>query len=175
MANGKTNLLIPDITTSRVGLAFLFTAVIGLGLSLVAAGIVGVISLSQYRSKVEAARQAFRTGKISAATSNEKANPGAIAFYLGDTFAGALAEDGSYASASTPPPEGPLALLFLNPTQNPYPTTVEFLAQKVTLETNSGSITICVPKITGEKNLWVSKSGNTYLDSSLTTLARSCR
>lgn len=170
----KTNLLIGQFVTTRIGLIFIYTTVVGLGFALIAAGSLAFVSRSERLAKLEAAKQAHRASSVTEAVSNEKANPGTIGVYLADTFAGALTDDGIYSPAAEAPPEGPLALFFINPTDTPLPTIAEFPAQRITLTTNTGTLTACTPKITAEATLWVSKNGSTFYDNFLTQPARNC-
>lgn len=171
----KTNLITGELTTTRIGLIFMFIAVVALGISIVAAGAVALSNIQQRRAQLAAAqRNVFQTTAISQAVSNEKANPGAIAFYLNRQFAGAINEEGTYSPAAEPPAGGPLAVLFLNPANTPLPTTVEFPAQTLTMTTDATTLTVCIPRITGGFNVWVTKTGSTYYDETLTKLARSC-
>lgn len=169
-----TNLLIGTFSTSKVGLAYMFVAVAGLGFALIAAGSLAFISSSELKAKLESAKNAFRASQVQAIVSNEKANPGTLAVYLNDTFAGALTDDGVYSPAEKVPPEGPLAILPVNPTDTALPTNAEFPAQSLTITADTGTLTVCLPKITGGRTLWVGRNGNTYLDLYLTQLARAC-
>lgn len=170
----KTNLITGQFTTTKFGLTFLYVTVVSLGLSIVAAGAIAIIGLNERQAIRESAATAFRAASISAATSNENANPGIIAFYLNDTFAGAITENGEYSPAADAPPEGPLAVHFANPTTATLPTTVEFMPQTIALTTNAGTIKVCVPRITGDKTIWVNKDGDTFSNAVLTERARSC-
>ncbi len=172
--NVKTNLITSQFITTKVGLTFLFITVISLGFALLASGALAIISRSERRALIEASQSAWRANSISAVVSNEKANPGIIAFYLNDAFAGAIPEDGEYSPAADAPPEGPLAIRFVNPVNTALPTTAEFPAQTLTLTADTGTLRICTPRMTGDKTLWVSKSGSTFYNSFLTERARSC-
>ncbi|MBI4093216.1 MAG: hypothetical protein HY420_04805 [Candidatus Kerfeldbacteria bacterium] len=173
--NIKTNLLTGELTTTRIGLIFLFTAVVALGVAIIASGAVALSNFQQRRAQLEAAqRNVFRISALHQAVSNEKANPGVIAFYIDRKFAGAINEEGAYSPAADPPTGGPLAILFLNPANTALPTTVEFSPQTFTLTTNAERLVVCVPRITGGNEIWVAKTGSTYFDETLTKLARSC-
>lgn len=170
----KTNLLIKDLTTSKIGLLYLFTAVFCLGLGLLAAGSIALIGNSQHRARLESAKKAYRAVRIDTFSSNEKANPGNIALYLNDSFAGALTDDSQFSPALEVPPEGPLALLFLNPTTTQLPTNAEFLPQTFTSSSGDSRLTICTPRVTGGTTLWIRNDGASFRDSFLTQLARAC-
>lgn len=170
----KTNLLVSEVTISRVSLLFLFVTVCSLGLALIATGVIAVLGKTSERVRLAPPKEAFQASKLVTAESNEKANPGSIGLYLGEKFAGAILENGSFSLSLEPPPAGTLALLFLNPTTTPLPTTVEFPAQKISVFTNTGKTVVCIPPVAGDTTLWVNTSGNTYLDQQLTKLARSC-
>lgn len=172
--NVKTNLITSQFITTKVGLTFLFITVISLGLAIIAAGALAIIGRNERRALIEASQSAFRANAISAVVSNEKANPGVIAFYLNDVFAGAIPENGEYSPAADAPPEGPLAVHFVNPVKTALPTTVEFPAQTLTMTADTGTLRVCTPRMTGDKTLWVSKSGATFYNSFLTERARGC-
>ncbi len=178
MPNEKTNLLIHDVTTTKVGLAFLFVTVVSFGLALVATGTSIMIDRSATKARqLEAIKQAFRATVITNADSNEKANPGVVAFYLNGKFAGAITENSSYAAAEEPPPEGPLAISFLNSSSTALPTTVQFPPQTIKLTADTGALTVCTPAMTGgsgEQTVWVTRTGSTFYDEAFTRLARNC-
>ncbi len=140
MPDSKTNLL-GHLTSSRFGLGFLYVTVIALGLALLGMGAMAFISDAQQRARDEAAKHAFRAGTITAAVSNEKANPSSIALYLNDEIAGAIHENGQYSpTEQQPSTAGPMALLFLNPTNTPLPTTVTYQAQRIAVSTDHGVV-----------------------------------
>lgn len=170
----RANLLLRARST-QLGLGFLFVTVFALGLVLVGLGAISLATALQSQSRSNAALTAATVATIEDARSNEKANPAAIAFYLGDAFAGAIHEDGTYASAEQPPSNGgALAVLFLNPTNTALPTTVRYQAQSITLKTDATTMTICVPSVDGGTSLWVDRAGSTFRNPGLTTLARRC-
>ncbi len=175
MPNIKENFLSHIPKTNRYGLIFMFVAVIGLGLALLTSGTVAVTHMiQQHNHDVYARKIIYQPAAVKSAVSNEKANPGNIAFFLGGKYAGAILEDGSYVTAQTAPAQGTLTILVMNPTTTNEPTSVLFPAQKITITDDSGTVTACVPSADGNRLLWVDKSGNTYLEPKLTLRARSC-
>jgi hypothetical protein len=175
MATIKDNFLTHFTSTNIVGVVFIFVAVIGLGLALVTSGTIAITHAIQRHNHNEYAKKIiYQPATIQSAVSNEKANPGAIGFFLNGTFAGAITEDGTYTAAETAPAQGTLTILLINPTDSAQPTTVRFPAQQITITDENGTITACLPAMDGDRVLWVDRSGNTYLESSLTLGARSC-
>ena len=175
MENEKSNLLAHLTSYSRSGLIFLYITVIGLAVALVCAGtLVITVSIQRHNHLERAKKIIYKPTAIVSASSNEKANPGVIAFYLNNRIAGGLLEDGSYSATSQAPEGGPLAIYFLNPSAASQPISVRFPSQKITIKDTTGELTICTPAINAKHTLWVDKNGTTYLDSILLHLARSC-
>ncbi|MBI4090124.1 MAG: hypothetical protein HY421_01860 [Candidatus Kerfeldbacteria bacterium] len=169
----SNNLLRHYVVPSNVGVLFIFIAIVGLGLTLIATGVLALVEYRQERSAA-AGRSPLTASTIVAATSNEKANPGPIAFYLDRRLAGGLLPDGTFSPPEEPPSAGPLAILFLNPTDTTLPTTVQFPAQTISVDTESGATSVCTPAISGDKVIWAAQDGSTYLDAALKLRLRSC-
>lgn len=169
------NLAVREGSTTKISLLYLFTTVCALGLTLVGIVVYLVLDRSQDRAILQAADQnILRASSISTVTSNEKANPSTIGFYLNEQFAGALTADGSYDRAVEAPPEGPLTIYYINPTDTTFPVDALFPAQRFRITTDTGAVEACTPAIHGETLLWVSRTGSTFFDQNLTNLARSC-
>lgn len=169
----SNNLLRHYVVPSNVGVLFIFVAIVGLGLTLIATGVLALVEYRQDRSTA-AGRSPLTAATIVGAASNEKANPGPIAFYLDRRFAGGLLEDGTFSPPDEAPSAGSLALLFLNPTDTTLPTNAQFAAQTITLDTEAGATTVCTPNLTGGKVIWAAQDGSTYLDTALKLRLRSC-
>ncbi|MBI4426704.1 MAG: hypothetical protein HY567_03940 [Candidatus Kerfeldbacteria bacterium] len=169
----KNNFLQQYVTHSNIGVIFIFVAILGLGLTLLATGALALVEYNRDRA-TSTRRQPLTVTALSSAVSNEKANPGPIAFYLNRRFAGGLLEDGTFSPPNETPPAGPLAILMLNPAETTLPTTVQFASQSIIIDTPSGATTVCLPQTTGGKAVWVAKDGSTYLDAALKLRLRSC-
>ncbi len=175
MPSVKENFLPRLIKTNTAGLVFMFAAVISLGIALFATGTIALTDMIQRRNHKEYAKTIiYQPSVVKSASSNEQANPAVIGLFLDNKYAGAIIEDGSFAAAETPPAQGPLSILLMNPNDTGQPTSVRFPAQKITITDDTGTVTACLPAMDGNRLLWVDKSGNTYLDPALTLRARSC-
>lgn len=167
--------LLPFRSNTRVGLGFMFVAVLALAAALLVAGGLAIASGLQSRSRSEYAKKnLLKVDKITAVSSDEKANPGRVGFYLNGKLAGALLEDGSFSAVASLPVGGPIALSFANPTESLEPTNVRFPKQNITVATDGSSTVICVPPINAGRVIWSDLKGNTYYDSTLQLRARVC-
>ncbi len=176
MKTEYTRFLLPFRSNTRAGLVFMFIAVLALAVALLVSGGLAIAAGIQSRARTEYAKKnLFRAANIVSVSSDEKANPAKIGFYLNGKLAGALLDDGSYLAVPNPPAGGPVALAFANPTETPEPTTVRFPTQDVTVTTNAGSIVICVPAVNAGRVIWSDLKGNTYYDSTLQLRARACK
>ena len=171
----KENFLAHLTSTITPGLIFMFVAVVSLGLALVTSGTVAITHAIQRHNHTEYAKKiVYRPATVKSASSNEKANPGVIGFFLDGKYAGALMEDQSFTVAESLPAQGSLSILLMNPDNTGQPTSFRFPAQKITITDDTGTVTACLPAMDGNRLLWVDKSGNTYLEPTLTLRARSC-
>lgn len=175
MNTETTRFLIPFRSNTRVGIAFMFIAILALAAALIIAGGIAIAAGLQSRSRAEFVRKnLLRASNIVAVTSDDKANPGKIGIYLNGKLAGAIVENGSFTATDTPRSEGPITLSFANPLNTPEPANVRFSAQNVRITTDRGETVLCVPAINAGRVIWADLKGNTYYDSTLRLIARSC-
>lgn len=174
MANEKTNLLVHYPSVNRIALVFIFVASILLGVALVTVGGVTIARMRQQSAQQKFAREnAARFTELTSASTNESANPGPVLFFFDTTIAAALSEDGTFQAAPKPDNNGVLFIVFGKP-QPATPGQVRFPAQKITLETSDGMLTVCTPAMNSGRGVWADQKGNTYLDKTLSVRARSC-